>query len=419
MKKAITIILSVLCFGIAKAQLPEPKNILFFLYDGIEILDFTGPMEVLSAAGYNIYTVADKDTIVSRRILKIIPDYNFTKTSDFPKPDIVAVFGGMAHMVYENESYQEFLRNVTSQSQVNFSVCDGAFLLGSIGLLDGKTSTTFHWLISELQKDFPKTTVIPHVKYVDNGKLITSAGVSAGIDAAFYLVSKLKGDAFALQIAEQIEYDHWKPGTGKIITDEITQAIKKQGIQVFIKSNNNNIPLFKGEISNLGSYFLKQQQYTEAEACFRFVLDHYKPIALDYSNLALALKNQNKPAPPTKKEFLQTIYAQGAEVAKMIFKDTKDRFPQWQLLNRDDLLYAGYYDFQNHKKYDAALAIYRLNYIMFPDYHECRSYIAETHVLKGEKTNAIQTYKDALLLVKEEETIKWISNRILELEKMN
>ncbi|MDX1940142.1 MAG: DJ-1/PfpI family protein [Saprospiraceae bacterium] len=417
MKKiTLPFLLLLLCSSI-KAQLPEPKNILFFLYDGIEILDFTGPMEVLSAAGYNIYTVADKDTIVSRRILKIIPDYNFTKTSDFPKPDIVAVFGGMAHMVYENEHYKEFLRNVTSQSYLDFSVCDGAFFLGSIGLLDGKTSTTFHWLISELQKDFPKTTAIPDVKYVDNGRLITSAGVSAGIDAAFYLVSKLKGEAFALQVAELIEYDHWKPGTGKIIEDETTQAIKQQGCQAFAKANNN-IPLFKGEISNLGKYFLEQQQYVEAEACFRLVLNNYKPNSLDYSNLSLTLKGQNKPAPPTKKEFLQKIY-EDIIVANVVYQDIKTEFPDWQLLDRDDLLYIGYYDFQNHQKYDVALAIYQLNYNMFPDYHECRSYIAEVQLLKGEKQNAIQTYKDTLPLIKNEGTLQWIKNRISELEKMN
>jgi len=88
-----------------------------------------------------------------------------------------------------------------------FSVCTGAFILGEAGLLDGLTVTTFHKSIAAV----PKANVIENVRYIDNGRIITMAGISAGTDGALHLVAKLKGKEVALVIAKQMEYDKYIP----------------------------------------------------------------------------------------------------------------------------------------------------------------------------------------------------------------
>ena len=98
-----------------------------------------------------------------------------------------------------------------------FSVCTGAFILGKAGLLDGLTTTTFHNSIQQLQKEVPKTKVLSNVRFVDNGRVITTAGISAGIDGALHLVSKILGEQKALEVAKTMEYDKWVPNQGMVI----------------------------------------------------------------------------------------------------------------------------------------------------------------------------------------------------------
>ena len=94
-------------------------------------------------------------------------------------------------------------------------------MLGKAGLLDGQTVTTFHQSIGSLKAQFPKADVRSDVRFVDNGNVITTAGISAGIDGALHLVAKLKGLETAKKCAEYMEYDKWKPGEGLILTDDV------------------------------------------------------------------------------------------------------------------------------------------------------------------------------------------------------
>jgi transcriptional regulator GlxA family with amidase domain len=415
MSKYLILLIVLFSSTITKAQISEPKNILFFVYDGIEILDFTGPMEVLAAAGFRIYTVGDKDTIVSRGILKIIPDYNFTKTKDYPKPDIVAVFGGSAHMQWQNKTYQEFLKEITNQSEINFSVCDGAFWFGGIGLLDDKSSTTYHWLVSELQKQFPRTKTFEKVKYVDNGNLITSAGVSAGIDAAFYLVSKLKGNAFTQQIAERIEYDHWKPGMGKIVESNVINNAKNMG---FLSIQNEVQELYKGELLNLAEWFLAKGKTNDANACINHVMNNYTSNEMDYSLAAKILQAKKvKDAPLTKVQFTELVMQGDIKRAEEVFRKTKVTYPNWQYVNRDDLLYIGYYSFQNTNQWDKAIEIYKLNHKIFPEYFHCLAYIAEIYALKNDYSTAISYFEQAMSKTSTEKEKQYFVRRISELNE--
>lgn len=187
-------------------------SVCFYLYDGVEILDFAGPMEVFSYAGFKIITVAKtKAPLLSQGILKITPDYSI---KDAPQTDIFAVFGGSDEVATDDPEVISWIKSRDSTTKSYFSVCTGAFILGKAGLLDQLTVTTFHKSITNLQKAVPKAIVRQNVRYIDNGRVITTAGISAGIDGALHLVSKLRGKDVAEEVAKQMEYDKYVPEQG-------------------------------------------------------------------------------------------------------------------------------------------------------------------------------------------------------------
>jgi transcriptional regulator GlxA family with amidase domain len=189
-------------------------KVAFYLQDGVEVLDFAGPMEVFAYAGFDIFTVsATKEQIKSQGILKVTPDYSI---DDAPHADILVFFGGNAGVAANNP---KVINWVKKQMNIDyyFSVCTGAFILGKAGLLDNLTATTFHLSIEDLKRDVPKAKVLKNVRFVDNGKVITTAGISAGIDGALHLVEKVRGIEAAKQVAAYMEYDKWVPQQGLVI----------------------------------------------------------------------------------------------------------------------------------------------------------------------------------------------------------
>lgn len=194
----------------------KPK-VLFYLQDGVEILDFAGPMEVFSAAGLDVATVSrTKAPIKAQGILTILPDYSI---EDAPHADILAFFGGYASKAANDTSVIRWLNSQT-KPEYYFSVCSGAFILAKAGLLDNLIVTTFHESIERLRKEVPTATVLANTRYVDNGEVITTAGVSAGIDGALHLVTRLQGEEAAAKVAKYMEYDKWIPNQGLVIKKE-------------------------------------------------------------------------------------------------------------------------------------------------------------------------------------------------------
>jgi transcriptional regulator GlxA family with amidase domain len=190
-------------------------TICFYLQDGVEILDFAGPMEVFSLAGFQVFTVSNhKGPLVSQGILRIIPDYSF---DDAPPSDILALAGGSYVSTIADEELIDWVRGKKAATQYLFSVCTGAFILGKAGLLDGLAATTHFGEIEALRKALPSTRVLENVRFVDNGNVITAAGISAGIDGALHLVARFKGMEVAQQVAIDMEYDKWVPGQGVIV----------------------------------------------------------------------------------------------------------------------------------------------------------------------------------------------------------
>ena len=193
----------------------QPMTICFYLQDGVEVLDFAGPMEVFSYAGFKVFTVSrKKEAITTQGILKVLPDYSI---DDAPPSDILAFFGGNTGPSSHDPAVIAWIKGREAGTKYFFSVCTGAFIMGRAGLLDSLSATTFHSSIESLRQALPQTHVLAGVRFVDNGKVITTAGISAGIDGALHLVSRLRGSETAREVAEYMEYDKWVPNQGLVL----------------------------------------------------------------------------------------------------------------------------------------------------------------------------------------------------------
>lgn len=191
------------------------KNIGILLFNEVEVLDFAGPFEVFSitACGecnekpFSVHTVAQtKDLIKARNGLKIKPDYDFY---DAPKFDILIIPGGYGAEEIEvhNPTVINWIKNSISNVDIMASVCTGAFLLAEAGLLDGKKATT-HWMdIDRLENEYTQVKIQRNIKFVDESPIITSAGISAGINMSFYIIKKLLGEEIASATAKRMECD--------------------------------------------------------------------------------------------------------------------------------------------------------------------------------------------------------------------
>lgn len=185
------------------------------LFDGAEVLDFAGPFEFFSVADFHkedseqkftVFTVSQTgDMIKAVGGLQVQPDYSFNNA---PHIDLLIVPGGIgAYTQVENFHVIEWVKHVSTGAQITASVCTGAFILAKAGLLDGKSVTT-HWaLLDRLEKEYPSLDVKRGVKFVDQGDIITSGGISAGINMSYFLVQKLAGIDVARKTARFMAYD--------------------------------------------------------------------------------------------------------------------------------------------------------------------------------------------------------------------
>ncbi|MDB5236252.1 MAG: DJ/PfpI family protein [Hymenobacter sp.] len=195
---------------------PRRLNVAILVFDGMEILDFAGPGEVFSVApGFTVYTVAlSAKPVMSQGFVAITPNYTL---ANCPMPDIVVVPGGNTGQLLGQEPLIGWVQACAQHAAIMLSVCTGAGVLGKAGLLDGKQATTFHSYLDELQRTTPKATIVRNTRFVDNGQVITTAGISAGIDGALHVVAKLRGEKVALATAQHMEYDKWRPNQGLVV----------------------------------------------------------------------------------------------------------------------------------------------------------------------------------------------------------
>lgn len=189
------------------------KNIAILVFDDVEVLDFAGPFEVFAVtdelqnhALFHTFTLALKPgTVRARNGLKIVPDFTL---ENCPNPEILVIPGGAGtRRLLHMPALHEWLRVKSRSAEIVMSVCTGALVLARVGLLDGLRATTHHEAFAELRAVSSLVEVSETERFVDNGKVLTAAGISAGIDCALHVVRRLCGDAIAERTAQYMEYD--------------------------------------------------------------------------------------------------------------------------------------------------------------------------------------------------------------------
>ncbi|AFZ08844.1 ThiJ/PfpI domain-containing protein [Oscillatoria nigro-viridis PCC 7112] len=198
---------------LSEVGLMATRNVAILMFDDVEVLDFAGPFEVFSVTSelskgdrpFAVSTVAEHPGAVSARNgLSVNPDCTI---SDCPPPDILIVPGGQGtRKLINNSEVINWIKDCAPTAKLVLSVCTGSLLLAKAGLLEGLAATTHHRALDLLKKLAPNTTIIENQRFVDNGKIITSGGIAAGIDMSLHVVGKLLGTAQAEQTAEHMEY---------------------------------------------------------------------------------------------------------------------------------------------------------------------------------------------------------------------
>jgi transcriptional regulator GlxA family with amidase domain len=188
------------------------KNVAILIFDDVEVLDFTGPFEVFAKTdeicGYDTFhtfTFAESPgSVRARNGLKVVPDFTL---ENCPPPHVLVVPGGQGTRPLLNKpALLEWIRTKARTAELVMSVCTGALVLAKAGLLDRLRITTHHLALDLLRELAPAATVDPSQRFHDNGKIITAAGISAGLDSSLHVVARLLGPAAAEATARQMEY---------------------------------------------------------------------------------------------------------------------------------------------------------------------------------------------------------------------
>jgi transcriptional regulator GlxA family with amidase domain len=110
----------------------------------------------------------------------------------------------------DNTTMLDWIKEQNKKAELVLSVCTGSLILAKAGLLENLSATTHRGAVKQMEEIAPKTKVFPDERWVDNGRIILSAGISAGIDMSFYVISKLLGKDAADETARYMQYDYWK-----------------------------------------------------------------------------------------------------------------------------------------------------------------------------------------------------------------
>ncbi len=269
------------------------RYVAIVVWQGAEILDFAGPSEVFASTrvdnkpAFLCYTVGiTGEPITSQGFIKIDPEFSIDTC---PQPDIIVLPGGGTSNALASPALIRWVKQAGAESEIAMSVCTGAFVLASAGLLDEKEATTYHSAIEGLRGFAPYTMVHEDQRWVDNGHVVTSAGVSAGIDASLHVVSRLHGKQTAQATADYMEYN-WRPEqvTGKVVTSpgapkeytaaqRIVQVLLKEGTaaafearQALLEGPNAEAPPSEAQINNLGYRYLANGETATAITIFKF-----------------------------------------------------------------------------------------------------------------------------------------------------
>jgi transcriptional regulator GlxA family with amidase domain len=195
-------------------------SVAIFVYPDVEVIDFAGPYEVFTTASrvaqrqvpdapapFSVFAVsAGRERVRARAGLVILPAFTF---ADHPPVDLLIIPGGVVGAELEKPEVVDWISRTSAAAALTASVCTGAFLLAKAGILKTHRATT-HWEdIDDLRAMFPRLNVVGQCRWVDEGAVVTAAGISAGIDMSLHLVERLAGRKLAEATARQMDFD-WK-----------------------------------------------------------------------------------------------------------------------------------------------------------------------------------------------------------------
>lgn len=204
------------------------KQVGILIFENIEVLDFCGPFEVLSVvrldekkrmetlSPFDVKLIAPtKEVVVTKGGMKVIPDFDI---HDCPPLDILIVPGGMGtRTLMYNEEILNFVRAKAKEVELLTSVCTGSLILANAQLLDGLEATT-HWKsLNRMKEEFPHVMVCTDKHFVEDGNVISSAGISAGIDMALYILKRYFGKEVARSTAQHMEYPYLEVNERKVV----------------------------------------------------------------------------------------------------------------------------------------------------------------------------------------------------------
>ena len=192
------------------AAASERLKVGIVVYDGVELLDFSGPGEVFAATSrFDLYTVsASTEPVLSQGFVEVVPRHSFESS---PMPDVLVVPGGDVERLTSDQRALAWVREAAESAEIVLSVCTGAFVLAEIGLLDGIEATTHARALDDLRARAPRSRIVDDTRYVDAGKIVTTAGVARGIDGALHVVARLLGGDVADAVSTYIEYPRTNP----------------------------------------------------------------------------------------------------------------------------------------------------------------------------------------------------------------
>lgn len=196
-------------------------KVAILVFDQVEVLDFAGPYEVFTTASrvhgrlqqdpaarnrdlFDVVTVArTRHAVRARAGLQVLPDADFNTCG---QADVLIVPGGVVDAAMRSTDTLAWIAGLSANAQITASVCTGSFLLAASGVLTTERVTT-HWEdLDDLRQRFPLLEVCEQVRWVDHGRLLTSAGISAGMDMSLHLVARLGGEDLAVRTARQMDY---------------------------------------------------------------------------------------------------------------------------------------------------------------------------------------------------------------------
>jgi transcriptional regulator GlxA family with amidase domain len=189
-----------------------PWTVQILAFDGMEVLDYAGPYEVFNVAGeltqpsqFSIASVGVTARPIGRGGFAVVPDFTL---DDAPAADILIIPGGRGtRALQHDERLLGWVRERAADASLLLTVCTGALIAGSAGLLDGLEATTHHGAFDELQAASPTTAVLRGRRFVrSSDRIRTSAGVSAGTDLALAVVGELAGDEARAAVEDEMEW---------------------------------------------------------------------------------------------------------------------------------------------------------------------------------------------------------------------